>query len=240
MAFINQIILDNINRYKTYLEQSINTLCIINQNYSQINLFCTGEYKLFSIITENVRMDLNYLLYLNPDFDMLGFPALKRNIRINIEAYYDLFNLTSDRTYLELLKYQSVKGSTLSNLIINQYKPFIKEKRLLSLCKSPLRIAEKANIAIRKNKLNTNIADQFKPISKNSNSYIHPDIFIVDNNRENTLKTLILCDCQLIMYSFELLNNFIKKQAPYISLVNPYNEYNRLYQVIAFTPWIYI
>ena len=102
MSYIDKTILDNVNLYKSFLEQNINELIRVNLNTTNINLFYSAEYKLFSIITENVRMDLNYLLVLNPDYDMLGFPAIKRNIRISIEAYYDLFNLISDRSYYEI------------------------------------------------------------------------------------------------------------------------------------------
>lgn len=37
------------------------------------------------MIAENIRMDLNYLLFLNPDYDVFGFPGVQRNIRNSIE-----------------------------------------------------------------------------------------------------------------------------------------------------------
>ena len=78
-------------------------------------------------------------------------------------------------------------------------------------------------------------------MATDANSYIHPNIFIGTNvNRDAVLKLLIFCDCQLLMYAFELLNNFITKcQAPYISTINPLMEYNKLYNAIASVPWIY-
>lgn len=158
MSYIHKTVLDTINSYKTFLEQNINNLITLNLNTANINLFYTGEYKLFSIILENVRMDLNYLLVLNPEYDMLGFPALKRNIRISIEAYYDLFNLTTDRTYIELLKFQSVKNTTIENTIIETYKSFLKRKKF-DINKRPLTITEKANIAKDKNHLHPDIYD---------------------------------------------------------------------------------
>lgn len=81
----------------------------------------------------------------------------------------------------------------------------------------------------------------FKDIATNSNSYIHPDIFVTDNyDRETVLKLLVICDCQLLMYAFDLLNNFVKQQnAPYISAVNPYAEYNKLCNYIISVYWIY-
>lgn len=242
MSYIHKTVLDTINSYKTFLEQNINSLINLNLNTANMNLFCTGEYKLFSIIVENVRMDLNYLLVLNPEYDMLGFPALKRNIRISIEAYYDLFNLTSDRSYLNLLRYQSVKNSTIENTVINTYKPFFKRRKNFNINKRPLTISEKSNIAKNKNRLHPDIYNYFKDIATNSNYYIHPDIFAVDHyDRETVLKSLILCDCRLLMYAFELLNNFIKNQnAPYISAINPYAEYNKLYNYIMFVYWIYL
>ena len=240
MSYIHISVLDTVNSYKTFLEQNINNLINLNLNTANWNLSCTGEYKLFSIIAENVRMDLNYLLVLNPDYDMLGFPAIKRNIRISVEAYYDLFNLTADRTYLNLLKYQSVKNTAIENSVINTYKPFLKRKNF-DINKRPLTISEKANIAKCKNNLRPDIYEYFKNIATSSNSYIHPDIFVTDNcNRETLLKLLILCDCRLLTYAFDLLNNFVKNQnAPYISLINPYDEYNKLYNAIMSIYWIY-
>ena len=85
MSYIHPMVLDTINSYKTFLEQNINNLINLNLNTANWNISSTAEYKLFSIIAENVRMDLNYLLVLNPHYDMLRFPALKRNIRISIE-----------------------------------------------------------------------------------------------------------------------------------------------------------
>lgn len=241
MSYIHPMVLDTINSYKTFLEQNINNLINLNLNAANWNLACTGEYKLFSIINENVRMDLNYLLVLNPHYDMLGFPALKRNIRISIEAYYDLFNLTTDRSYLNLLKYQSAKNVAIENSVINTYKQFLKRKHF-DINKRPLTISEKANIAKNKNNLRLDIYDHFKDIATKSNSYIHPDIFVTDScDRETLLKSLIICDCQLLVYAFELLNNFVKMQnAPFISAINPYSEYNKLYNYIMSVYWIYL
>lgn len=241
MAYIHPTVLDTVNSYKTFLEQNINALINLNLNTAGWNLSSTSEYKLFSIINENVRMDLNYLLVLNPQYDMLGFPAIKRNIRISIEAYYDLFNLTVDRSYLDLLKYQSIKNTTIENTVINAYKQFLKRKNF-DINKRPLTISEKASIAKNKNHLRLDIYNYFKDIATSSNSYIHPDIFVTDNcDRETLLKSLIICDCQLLVYAFELLNNFVKQQnAPYISAINPYTEYNKLYNYIMSVYWIYL
>lgn len=240
MSYIHRTILDCINSYKIFLEQNMNTLININNNNPNINLFNTGEYKLFSIIIENVRMDLNYLLSLDPDFDILGFPAIKRNIRISIEAYYDLYNLVSDHSYFELLRYQSLKDINIDPNTVNIYKPYTR-KKLLSINKKPLTISEKANIATRKNCLRPDIYSTLKDIATDANSYIHPDIFTGNiGNRDALLKLLIFLDCKLIAYSFELLNNFmVKNQVPYISIINPYAEYDKLYSATASILWIY-
>lgn len=242
MSFIDKNVLNYINSYKMFLEQNINNLISINNYNPNINLFATGEYKLFSIIVENVRMDLNYLLALNPDFDILGFPAIKRNLRISIEAYYDLFNLVSDRTYFELLQYQSVKNYNIDNTILTIYKPYTKRKSLSNINKSPLKISEKANIAINKNLLHPDIYRTLKDIATDANSYIHPDIFAGNiGNRDALLKFLIFNDCKLIAYAFDLLNIFMAKYpTPYISLINPYVEYEKLYNATAYIAWIYL
>lgn len=242
MSYIHKDILDYINSYKLFLEQNINNLININNNNPSINLFATGEYKLFSIIIENVRMDLNYLLVLNPDFDILGFPAIKRNLRISIEAYYDLFNLVSDRSYFELLQYQSVKNINIDNNTLTTYQPYTKRKSLSNINKYPLTISEKANIAINKNQLRPDIYNNLKNIATDANSYIHPDIFAGNiGNRDALLKLLIFNDCKLIAYAFDLLNIFMAKYpTPYISLINPYTAYDNLYNATAYIAWIYL
>lgn len=242
MSYIHKTVLDAINSYKTFLEQNINNLITLNLNATNINLFCTGEYKLFSIIAENVRMDLNYLLALNPEYDILGFPAIKRNIRISIEAYYDLFNLVSDRSYFELLRYQSIKNSNIDINILEIYKPYVKRKTITKINKYPLKISEKATIAKDKNHLCLDIYSDLKNIATDANSYIHPNIFATDNyDKETILKSLITYDCQLLMYSFDLLNNFVKQQnAPYVSNVNSYAEYQKLFNYIMSVYWIYL
>lgn len=106
--------------------------------------------------------------------------------------------------------------------------------------KRPLTISEKANISKSKNNLRLDIYDYFKDIATASNSYIHPDIFVTDNcDRKTLLKSLIICDCRLLMYAFELLNNLVKCQnAPYISIINPYAEYTKLCNCIFAVCWI--
>lgn len=241
MSYIQKPVLDAINSYKTFLEQNINNLITLNLNATHINLFGTGEYKLFSIIAENFRMNLNYLLALNPDYDTLGFPAIKRNLRISIEAYYDLYNLISDRSYLELLQYQSIKNTNIDMSILEIYKPYVKRKKITEINKYPLKITEKANIAKDKNHLRLDIYSHLKNIATDANSYIHPNIFVEKvDNKDSLLKLLIFCDCTLIAYAFELLNLFmLRGQTPYISIINPYNEYNSLYNTTAHIAWIY-
>lgn len=119
--------------------------------------------------------------------------------------------------------------------------PFL-NRRKFTLNKSPLTIKEKATIAKNKNRLAPHIYKQMKEFATDSNSYIHPDIFVDPiNNKDIVLKLLIFCDCRLIMYAFDLLNSFFAKyHAPYISIINPYDEYNRLYTAIASVPWIYL
>lgn len=240
MSYIDKNILDHVNSYKIFLEQNINGLInYVNQNYASFNLFFTGQYKLFSIITENVRMDLNYLLVLNPDFDALRFPALKRNIRISIEAYYDLHNIVYDNSYyLQLLQLQSAKIAP-NEQIINEYSQYVNRK-CFNIDKVPLTITEKANIAKNRNNLSDKIYNEFKAVVKKSNPYIHPDIFIQDNEYpENILKSLVLCDCRLIMYAFDLLRKYIQENTPYTTSTDPYSEYNTLCQNICNRPWIF-
>ena len=235
MSIIDKRVLDSVNQYKMFLEQNINNL-IVNVNFPSANLFLSAEYKLFSIIFENVRMDLNYLLTLNPAFDVLGFPGLKRNIRVSIESYYDLYNLVCDDSYFDLLKCKSSKNceinDTLSN-IYGQYCPNIKKNKYLT-------IIDKANIATGKNKLRLDIYEYLKKIGEDSNSYIHPNIFTFDDrDKEEILKSLIFCDCLLMMYAFELINHYIYEQTTAYSQLDCLNEYNNLRNAIANIRWIY-
>lgn len=237
MSIIDKCVLDSVNQYKMFLEQNIyNLINYVNINFPSANLFLSAEYKLFSIIFENVRMDLNYLLTLNPDFDVLGFPGLKRNIRVSIEAYYDLYNLVCDDYYFDLLKWKSTKNYNINEDILNHYAPdpndHIRNNKYLT-------IKDKARIA-KKNNLNSAVFEQFKGIVMDANSYVHPNIFLPETvDKEKILKELVFCDCQLLMYSFELLNNFICKKTSYYSQINPYNENNNLFNAIANIRWIY-
>lgn len=237
MYAINKYVLDFINQYKIKLENYINEVIIfINKSNPTINLFFTPEYKLFSIIAENVRMDLNYLLSLYIDYDVLGFPAIKRNIRVSIEAYYDLYNLISDKDYYELLKFCSNKIDNIQPQIYDKYKKYItmnKNKRYLL-------ISNKAYIAKEINSIDKNDFEDFKKLCIDANAYIHPDVIssCCEVNKEELLKSLIGCDCKLLMRAYTSLIKYINCFTPYISQIDPETEYKNLLYAISKYAWI--
>lgn len=241
MSYINQDVLGIINQYRTTLDQQLNGLLqwIYTQNGN--NLFSTNNLKLYSLITENIRMDLNYLVSLNPDLDFFGFPGIQRNNRNTIEAFYDLYNLTHVKSYLSILKYAS-KNSSVNpeekNDVINIAKLIdLKcEKNRYGKEYYPITIKTKADIALKHdiNSLSSDIYELLKRYSTDANAFIHPDIFVpICNDKSQKLEELLDVDCLLLAHSYNLLVVFVNKMYGYTVNFNPYIEYQNLSTLLS-------
>lgn len=226
---INRQVLDNIEKYREIMNLNINEFLGQFFYATNNNVFLTPNYHIYSIIDENIRMDLNSLLATNVNYDIFGFLGVRRNIRNTIEAYYDLFNLTNDPYYYYVLKkfsnniaisdeeLQTVKNN-------NRYRKFIEKKHFT--------IKDKASIA-KCNNLNKELYDKFKNISVDSNSFVHPDIFVPIKSIEEKallLKDLLDIDCLLLAFSFHLLMTYCKAnyQNSITNYFDPFIELNML------------
>lgn len=77
-----------------------------------IPLLCN---RLFYLISENMRMNINYLSELWIEYDAFDFVGIKRNIRNSVEALFDLYNLSTDGDYYALLYYFNQKSINKNN-----------------------------------------------------------------------------------------------------------------------------
>ena len=232
MSFINQNVLGYINHYRTTLDQQLSNLLqwVNSQNYD--NLFATHNFKLYTLISENIRMDLNYLVSLNPDYDFFGFPGMQRNIRNTIESFYDLYNLTIVDKYLSILKYTSHNSSYSSD----EYKDVINIANAIGLkCEKKfgkeyysITIKTKANIALQ-NGVDSNIYYTLKKYSTEANSFVHPDIFVpMCEDKTTKLEELLYADTLLLAHSYNLLVVFVNKKYGYTANFNPFIAHQNL------------
>lgn len=206
MSCINPKILNEINIYKNTLFEYSNELqrymfssLQVSSNSEPVSLLS----KLFYIIYENIQIDLNNLAVLNPDYDVMGFPALHRNMRTTIEAFYDLYNLSNDILYVEVLKTNSVSTSETLNLA----PKFIKYKKEKSFYYS---LKEKANIALNLYGIDKELFDSLKSAGAAANTYVHPDVYAaVPSNRAGVLANLIFLDCRIILLSSSLIYQYL-------------------------------
>lgn len=225
MYIINSYVLNTINTFRNNLDTFM--MGYINQVSTQFNfnLFQTPNNYLYSIISENVRMDMNYLSALNPDFDIFGFPGVNRNVRNSIEAYLDLYNLTFDEKYICVLKYISRNATTTSD----EYKIVQEYANKLDLKKKGkyynFSILSKRMLA-EKNNIHQDILNTFLPYIRDANAYVHPDIFVKCPDKEKRLENLCNIDCLLLAYSFELLTIWIQNRYNYFPMFNIRAEYN--------------
>lgn len=232
MSIINPQVLGSINQFRTTLDTNLVFFVdFVNKN-CEANLFSTYNYKLYSLISENVRMDLNYLVSLNPDYDLFGFPGIQRNIRNSIEAYYDLFNLTNDKNYIALMKYVSRNAKT----DMAEYKHVLKYADALKLEPTVdkntkkkfynFSITSKATIA-EKIGINPDLTDQLTQFTKYANSYVHADVFATPPiNKSECIEKLLYLDIVLMYYSFQLLTIFVQRDLQYAPTFSLETEYS--------------
>lgn len=218
MSNINRNALIVINKYKNTIFFNCNIL--FNTIYNYYPQYNSNEqfialHKLFYIIVENVRIDLNYLSFLDPANDPIGFPTMKKNLRSTIEAFYDLYNLSLNSDYLTILKNNSS--------FINESQVIPKEYKKLKVDQFKFySLKDKANIAIKCNNFNTEKYDFYKEIALNGNAYVHNDIFVPSPaDKSLILENMLRTDCTIICDSYNSVNNFLIKNYNLQSKYNP-------------------
>ncbi len=232
--YINHNILDLVNNFRGTMDSAITYIVGCYPNAYNI-----PNFKYYYLISENVRMDLNYLLSVNIEYDMFNFVGVHRNIRSSVEAYYDLFNLTMDGIYLYLLKLNSNNCEcTDKELDILRNNPKYSEYVEQLSKRNHLTIKQKSVIA-QKNMLEPKRYTNLKTISKESNEYIHSDIFTEPKTLEakvSDFTKLIDTDCQLLADSLDLIYRYCYKYNIAINgLLNPYEQLNGLRENIGKT-----
>lgn len=172
MQFLNRDFYNNANLIN-YVNCSLQVL--INSNQNILN---TKEYLLFYYIKENFVSNFYSLYNTDIDMDCLGFSVIQRNTRHSIESFLDLVNLINDPVYLSVMKYCAKQGK-----YNDKYRKYIKNRIF--------NIPAKYNIATKM--YSQNIPKILLSVASNSNTYVHPNVFIeIINMNECNKKTDIL------------------------------------------------
>lgn len=236
MVRVNSQVIGNISCYKNRLDTNVNgILQQLKNGYYSVDLYQELNFKSYCLISENIRMDLNYLPTLDMRFNRFGFLGMQRNIRNSIEMFYDLYNLTYVPDYASVLKcaseYAVADSNDYKNVenISKKYQFKIKKN---NRGKVIISIKDKAKIAKCAN-LSEEIYSKLKNISMEANSFVHPDIFYVDMiDPAIRLWELLEVETILLAHSHKLLvdriNNIYLTNYSY----DPYIEYNQLWSAL--------
>lgn len=216
MSKINKYVLDNIFSFKSLLDTQVNML--IQGSNGQLNN--SKEFYLHYIIGNNALMNLNYLLIHNPDYEYLGFPGVYRNIRNSIEAYYDLYNLRREPGSYEYVMKNSCNQKLTNDeeiLLKDNYGKFKKKSNA-----NYYTIKDKENIALLKFDLSEGRVKIFTNIINESNSYVHPNIFVTPKkDKEEVIGELLIADVCLLKFAYDELLAYYKNH-----WVLPYGTYD--------------
>lgn len=175
-----------------FIEESVNVLLLNNQGLNS-----QKEYWLFYYIKEDFFANWISLQNYNIEMDVLGFAHIKRNTRHAIESFLDLYNLSKDADYIEVLKYCAKE----KDYNIYKYRNY--------MYKNQFTIKSKFNIA----KCYKGEFKNFIDITHECNSYVHPNVFIdlpTINNmqvKQDVLKRLLSVNIFVFNEAFKILLN---------------------------------
>lgn len=195
MLLVNPMLYEN-NSIEQFINASVN--CMI-RDIPRLNE--KKEYWLFYFIKEDFRMNLWSLYQTDIDVDFFGFPMIRKNTRHAIEAFLDLYNLCSEQEYMEILKYCAKQKSD-----IQKYRKYLYREQFT--------IISKYNIA--KEMYDKDFSFLIE-VSKKSNKYVHPNVFIdiiPVEQREEKLK---------ILHELVLTNIYLLNEA-YLLLIKQFNS----------------
>lgn len=173
-----------------FIDASVNLLLLNNPRVKS-----QKEYWLFYYIKEDFFVNWMSLQNYNIEMDVLGFAYIKRNTRHIIEAFLDLFNLSNDADYIEVLKYCAKER----DYNIDKYRNY--------LYKNQFTIQAKINIA----KCYGGEFQKFIDVTNDCNSYVHPNVFIdlaAMNSlqvKQETLRKLLKANYFVFNEAFNLL-----------------------------------
>lgn len=219
MLIINKTLLDAFNEFRCIASEEIKKLFSTFPQFEQNKIYYP-EYRLFINIVENFRMDLNYTLSYDIEYDLSDFSGIYRNIRNSIESYYDLYNLSKDycnyfylllrmvqRNYCNFQPQEEIPDFSGKNRDL--YKEYVDNPR-----KKFLTIADKGNIAKTNGFLNEKKMKDYTIIANEANSRVHPNPFIPPTSIEKKneiLLFLLVTDCEILCNSCDLFIDINKE-----------------------------
>ena len=257
MTRINPLYLNELS-YINYLIDRI--LFELSSTYSNHNYNPCYEAitRLFSSIRKNSLSNLHFFYNTVFENDLFGFSDVKRNLRYNIEAYIDIYNITNDITYnkgylylLKLPQYRyleiSYKNEDISKddfdyniklldfnknnyyQFIDNYKNIKNSKKYLSSFSSKCTIAH-CNGLYKQN------VEKYEKYFKEFSHHCHPNIFINSGDIYDRIiesKDLLLLHLEILIYSLNCLisytqNLFENMVYNNINYVNMYALFNTL------------
>lgn len=198
--------------------------CTIKMIQQKKTLTSDKKYWLFYYVKDGVTSNLYSLYNYDIEQDFLGYPVIKQITRKIIEAYVDLFNLSHDPNYLEVLEYTN-KSRSLKNL---------EKKYADHLYYKYFSILSKIKMAIELYGGNQDWFDRLSDNAKEFNSYVHPNIFLDTNYDINSkimsLQQLLSLNIDLLIFAFEIFRPSYRDISPLNLGCNPCNyEYNCTY-----------
>ena len=200
-SFFLKVVTDQVIHYGEYL-RTMSYNYWTSQNALTNFMNTTSSYRLFWLLLENIRMDMNYLLYLDLKSEWFGFPGLRRNIRNSIEILYALLILSCDMGYENYLRFSSTNRS-IQNKYDNTYVDKLQKKfpKIDGKQIKYLSIDNKADFALAcvGEKRKNHLAD-IRKHWRNGNSYVHPDPYVTD---DMTIDEVV---CELLEIDFHLLH----------------------------------
>lgn len=142
------------------------------------SLRSTKEYWLFYYIKDDFLANFSSLYNADIDQDFLGFPFIRRNTRHAIESFLDLYNLCMDQDYIEVLKFCAKEQKS-----AGKYKQYIYSGH--NSHTGQFTIQSKCNIA---NEMYGANFQELVNIAVESNSYVHPNVYMNTIPMEDRLK----------------------------------------------------
>lgn len=141
-----------------------------------------------------------------------------RNLRHSIEAFYDLYNLYNDYEYINVLEYSNFKKVSYIN---KKYKKYIHNGHAS--------ILSKAKIAKNIYNIDDDFFEKTTKIVRESNSYVHPNVFINLNEDINEkMKNILRIQIEILVEAYNMLccayNQGIQ---PTLDCFNCSNYYNK-------------
>ena len=230
MKMINSNLISSLYNISTGHYYSVHNAIVQLMVSTKNELKVEPLYKLFYLINECFTMNLDLLSKTYIDYDILGFAGVKRNTRVAIEAYIDLYNLVVNNDYLMVMKkYNRIDFENTNEQEI--YDNYMETNRFNNEY-----VSKKTKIDIaKKNGMNAKFADYLSEIYDNYSDYSHPNIFVIKNyeyvskeeldNKEliklninllyDSLKTLSQWTCNKYEYLFEYHHLIMHKQLIY-------------------------